>query len=340
MAKPQNKDLQRQEKARADITTMREQTVDTVLTRIQEYKEDKKLHLPADYSVENAMKSAWLKIQEVKDKDKRPALEVCTTASIANSLLDMAIQGLNPVKNQCYFIVYGKVLELYRSYLGNIVVAMRVNPAIKNIFPVVIYEGDQVKWSIKNGLRVFEEHTQSFANIVGGNVLGAYAVAVDENEKTLFSELMTLDQLKEAWSQSIMKPVTDKGDLKAGSVHARFTDEMAKKTVINRLCKRIIGASNDKSLLLDTAKKTDEIMARTESQKMIEMDANKGEIIDIAPRKPEPKPEPIEKKAPPEPAPDPAGDEEMSEEEIAEIQQREMQEDPFKNNNGDPGPGF
>jgi recombination protein RecT len=37
-------------------------------------------------------------------------LQACTRDSIANALLDMAVQGLNPAKKQGYFIAYGKQL--------------------------------------------------------------------------------------------------------------------------------------------------------------------------------------------------------------------------------------
>jgi recombination protein RecT len=305
---------------------MREKTVETVLDKLREYKDQKKIHLPADYSVENAMKSAWLKIQDVKDKNKRPAYEVCTTGSMANSLLSMAIQGLNPDKNQCYFIVYGRTLELYRSYLGSIVVAMRVNPTIKHIYSVTIYAKDQCEWHFSNGVRIFDEHRQSFESLLDNRVAGAYAVAVDKDDNQIFTELMLMHQLKEAWAQSRAKPITESGELKEGSVHARFTDEMARKTVTQRLCKRIIGSSNDRSLLVQKARESDEVIARTESQNLIEMDANKGEVIDIGPRKPEFQ-APIEDEAPPEPEPDPApdhgGDEPMTDEEKAEIEAEE-----------------
>src|SRR5699024_2497617 len=74
------------------------------------------LALPPNYNSHNALKSAFFKLQEVKDRQNRPALEVCSKTSIANALLDMVTQGLSPAKTQCYFIVYGDQLQLNRSY--------------------------------------------------------------------------------------------------------------------------------------------------------------------------------------------------------------------------------
>ncbi|NLV81872.1 MAG: recombinase RecT, partial [Synergistaceae bacterium] len=80
---------------------------DQVFNRLHELEATGQLIFPPNYAVGNALKSAYLILQETKDKDGRPVLETCTKTSIANSLLDMVIQGLNPVKKQCYFIPFG-----------------------------------------------------------------------------------------------------------------------------------------------------------------------------------------------------------------------------------------
>ena len=58
------------------------------------------LQLPQGYHAGNAVRAAWLYLQEVKDKNYKPALEVCTQNSIANCLLEMIIKGLNIAKKQ------------------------------------------------------------------------------------------------------------------------------------------------------------------------------------------------------------------------------------------------
>lgn len=91
---------------------------DNVLNKVRKFQQDGQIYFPNNYSPENALKSAWLKLQEVKDKNGKLALDVCTKPSIANALLNMIIQGLNPMKNQCYFIPFGNQLTLMRSYFG------------------------------------------------------------------------------------------------------------------------------------------------------------------------------------------------------------------------------
>ena len=94
---------------------------DRVAGRLEDLK-DEGLALPAHYNAQNALKAAYLRLQSVKDRQGRPALNICSQPSIANALLDMAIQGLSPAKIQCYFIVYGNELQMRRSYFGTIAV--------------------------------------------------------------------------------------------------------------------------------------------------------------------------------------------------------------------------
>ena len=63
-------------------------------------KEKAGLCFPANYSVKNAVQSAFLMLREAETKDGRPLLEVCTQDSVVQSLMQMATQGLNPIKKQ------------------------------------------------------------------------------------------------------------------------------------------------------------------------------------------------------------------------------------------------
>jgi len=100
------------------LALVKKDTVDIVAAKVREFQERGELDLPPNYSPENAMKSAWLILQNTFDKNKKPVLHACTKDSIANSLLDMIVQGLNPAKKQCYFIAYGNQLVCQRSYFG------------------------------------------------------------------------------------------------------------------------------------------------------------------------------------------------------------------------------
>ena len=195
------------------------------------------LSFPADYNPTNALMGAYLIMKETTDKNGKCILESCSQASIANSLMDMATLGLNASKKQGYFIAYGGKCQFQKSYFGNITLARR--NGLKTINAEIIYDGDTFKYHIENGMKVIDVHEQDFMNIDNDKILGAYAVAVMEDGRKVV-EVMNINQLKKAWNQRM-------GGLKedASSTHMKFKDQMAKKTVINRLCKLIGNTSTD-----------------------------------------------------------------------------------------------
>lgn len=61
-----------------NVPVVQKDVVDSVLAKITKFEETGELKLPANYSAANALKSAWLILQETKDRSDRPALVVCT----------------------------------------------------------------------------------------------------------------------------------------------------------------------------------------------------------------------------------------------------------------------
>jgi len=307
--------------------TVKEETVDLVMKKVQAFTKGGELDLPENYSAGNALKSAWLMLQTTVDKNKKPVLDVCTKASIANTMLNMVIQGLNPAKKQCYFVAYGQALTLMPSYQGQKAVCLRVDPTLLDIFAEAIHEGDQIIQKIHMGQKIILEHIQEFGNS-DNPVIGAYAIAVDLEMKPRRCEVMTLAELKQAWGQSRMSPITDKGHIKANTTHAKFTAEMAKKTVTNRLAKHIIGASSDENLIKKAAQATVDDADKARAQEEVDENANQGDIIDV---KPEPEKAKPAKKAKPQttkkkPAPDPVKEKVESEPELKEMSEAEKEE--------------
>ena len=246
--------------------------VNKSLTRLQ----DDGLVLPPNYNASNALKSAFFKLQEVRDRNGKPALEVCTRESIANSLLDMVTQGLSPAKTQCYFIVYGNQLQLNRSYFGTQAVLKRLSN-VKDIWANVIFEGDVFDYEVAGGREKLLKHETNFLNR-DNEILGAYAV-VKTNEDEELLTVMTRKEIDTAWGQS----KTSQG------VHKKFPQEMAKRTVINRAAKAFINTSDDSDLLVDAINRSTEneyederkeINPEYTAQKEIEEKANQ-EVIDV-----------------------------------------------------------
>jgi len=260
-----------------NLALVKKDVVDVVSSKVQGFVKNGELHLPPNYSVENAMKSAWLILQNTVNKDKRPVLEVCSKDSIANALLDMAVQGLNPAKKQGYFIAYGKQLTFQRSYFGTMAVTKRVTGA-KEINAYVIYEDDEVEYELKNAKIVNLVHKQKFGNINKDKIAGAYATIIMPDENVYY-EVMTMDEIRMAWKKSQMWG-KDQDKERKGSTHDEYRQEMAKKTVINRACKRFLNSSDDGSLLVQYINRADEVAAEAEVEAEIEENANQ-ELIDI-----------------------------------------------------------
>lgn len=209
-----------------------------VLSRIEQFQKDGSMILPKNYSVENHMKSAWLALQEVEDKEHHKALQICTKESIANSLLDMVLQGLSVSKNQGYFIVYGNKLVFKRSYFGTIALAKRAGGMVSEPVANVIYEGDDFQYEIdpKTAKVSIIKHSQKLENIDNSKIKGAYALVTLADGTTQVT-IMSMQQIRAAWGQGATK-----GNSPA---HKNFAEEMAKKTVIGRACKAIINSSDD-----------------------------------------------------------------------------------------------
>lgn len=270
------------------LALVKKDTVDVVSERIRKFQETGELCLPAKYSPENAMKSAWLLLQDTVDRNGKPAFEVCTRDSIANALLDMVVQSLNPAKKQCYFIVYGNKLQLQRSYFGTMHVAKMVNPDIVDIIADVVYADDEFEYEKIRGKNIITKHKQKLSNIDKSKIIAAYCTIVYNNDKEE-TTIMTFDEIKQAWKQSKMAPVNEKGEIKPGTTHDKFTAEMAKKTVTNRACKSIINSSDDSNLIISAYKSSDdeEHDAKIEAEIqenantiVVDVDKVTGEVID------------------------------------------------------------
>jgi recombination protein RecT len=227
---------------------LQERTIaDVVQNRVNELVKGGRLDLPSNYSLGNAMSSAWLILQTVVDKDKKPALQVCTKESIVNALLDMAILGLNPAKQQGYFIVYGNQLTWFTSYFGNQTAISRVKGYEDLPRASLIYDGDTVELGHDEfGEELITKHETTWENKLKSKIVGAYATIKFNGH--FRCQVMTMNEILEAWTMS-----------KTNKEHKTFTGEFAKRTVLNRLMKNILKTSTDDDVVAET-------MIRTENE--------------------------------------------------------------------------
>ena len=256
------------------LTEMKNNIVNKVQDRVEDMMEKGSLHLPENYSPQNALNSAWLKLQNTENNKKEPVLESCDRASIANALLRMVTMGLNPEKEQCYFIAYGKMLNCQPSYFGKQKIAKQVDN-VEDFYTQVIFEGDEVETEIEFGNERVVKHKSKFENKIKGNILGAYSVARFKDDRPNKTVIMTMDQIQNAWKQGQTYGKYN------GTPHDKFEEAMAKKTVINRLATSIINASDDSNLMVDSFKEAADIANEQRADEELEENANNGEVIDI-----------------------------------------------------------
>jgi len=219
--------------------------------------------IPDGYAVANGLQSAMLAIQAAKDKNDKPALQVCKKDSIQKALLEVVQNGLYLNKSHGYMVVMGDQLVLLTSYMGEVYKAKQNDKNLKDIYAEIVYEGDVFRYAIKQGHKVVTTHEQEPDNINPAKIKGAYATAIYK-DGTEVSDYMPLDQIKKSWQMG-----QSKGTSKA---HLLATDEMCRKTVLRRLAK-MINATNNDSLY-------EEAVNEIESE--IDSNENSG-IIDITP---------------------------------------------------------
>lgn len=252
-------------KQKNELATIKENTLNNVQNRIAELQQGG-FKLPASYSAQNALQSAWLLLQDVKTRDGKSALEACSKNSIAMSLFKMVQMGLNPAKNQCYFIPYGDNLICMTSYFGQVLIAKRAG--LKEVKANLILEGDDFNFKIdESGRKIVTTHNQDWKNL-SNKIIGAYCV-ITFPDNTQDTEIMTSQEIKESWKQGATK-----GNSPA---HKNFEGEMAKRTVTNRAIKMFVNSSDDSAILDDPA---EQIANANDAyvQQQIEDNANKKEI--------------------------------------------------------------
>ena len=198
--------------------------------------------MPKDYNYVNAVKATMLKLQEVKDKNGKPALEVCTPSSIQSALFSMVVKGLDVSKNQAYLVCYGEQLQLQESYFGKVLQVKRIFPDWEPR-PNIVHADDTFKYAVnpETGRRELVEHTQSLENLDKPIVGGYIYLPCADGGKDLYC--MTYKQIIAAWSKS----------RSGGATAKQFPEKMAMKTLVNSGCNIIINSTPSQSNIADNS---------------------------------------------------------------------------------------
>ncbi len=187
--------------------------------------------------------SMALKLSEVKDKAGRKALDVCTKESVMQVAQEVIIKGLDLTKSQGALIVRGDKLMLQAQYQGRVKLALELNPFLSHFNFVPIYKDDKVKIVyLPDGKLDVVTHDTSFMNIGNNNLVGGYVRAIKKDGTVFMTEIMTMEQIKIAWSKS-SNPSQD--------VHKQFVTKMVRKTILNSICTWLINTTGEQDTLED-----------------------------------------------------------------------------------------
>lgn len=214
---------------------MANELVVSVQNEINNMQKNEGLKLPPSYSVGNALNAAWLILS---DDSKGPSmLEKCDPRSVSKALLNMAIQGLSPAKNQCYFIPYGKQCTLQRSYFGSVTVLKQLS-SVKDIKAQAVFKGDGFEIGADDEMNLIVTKYQPKFENRDNPIIGAFAYVLQEDGHKVWT-VMTKKEIDASWSQS-----------RTHNVQQKFGQEMAQRTIINRAAKLYINSSTDNDLFV------------------------------------------------------------------------------------------
>lgn len=214
---------------------------DIVLSRVSEMSEAG-FTLPADYNPTNAIKASMLVLQEIKDKNGKPALEVCTQASIQAALFKMLCYGENVANIQGYFVVYGNQLQYQESYFGKVLRVRRIFPEWTPV-PMLIHEGDSFEYAIdpETGRKKVLKHEQKLENIDKPIIGGYLYIPCADGGQDLY--VMTAKEIATAHSKS----------RSGGAVHKQFSTKMYSKTLVSSGCNYILNSTPSQSNIADNS---------------------------------------------------------------------------------------
>ena len=241
--------------------------------------------LPKDFNktrfVQNAL-SVVLNNEQLRtfpDKDQ-----------VMAGLIKGAYLGLDFMSNECYLIPYNKTLRFQMSYIGKkkFVKKYAIRP-IQDIYAKLVREGDEFTEKIVNGLPSIDFKPQAFSN---KPYVGTFAVVLYKDGGMEY-ETMSKDEVNEIRDKH--SKASDKGAWKDS------WGEMAKKTVLGRLCKHIecdfesveahnawdeggdfeFGKPKPSEIVADPFAKEEETVVDVEATEVTEPDVNEIELPDF-----------------------------------------------------------
>ena len=233
----------------------KEEMLNKIFVSVVQKVEDGAIELPKDYSIANALQTAWFIIKDITkyvDNANKSAVEICTSDSISNALFKMVQDGLNPSKRQCSFQIFtnkvtGYELLYQREYQGSIALAKRYS-GVQSVTAGVIYEGQSIKMRVgEDGIKKIVPFETDILDGLDKEIKGAWCVVVD-CDGIPHTEVMSMEMIQKSWDFPKKKTFKEYKEGTLNDTQKDFKDQMCMKTVIKRACKPFINSSDDSEL--------------------------------------------------------------------------------------------
>lgn len=149
------------------------------------------------------------------------------TAQIKAGLMRAAYQDLDAMNQEVYLIPYSSTLQFMPSFKGMAKMVRKYSTRkVRDIYSKVVREGDVFEESIVNGQPTINFTAKPFNN---GEIIGVFAVCLFEDGGLVY----------ETMSRADVEQCRKSSKAQNSPAWKSYWSEMARKTVIRRLCKSI-----------------------------------------------------------------------------------------------------
>lgn len=189
------------------------------------------------------------------------------TTQIKQGLLRGAYLGLDALNSEMYLVPYGKTLNFMPSYKGMVKLAQKYSTReIKTIYAKVVREDDEFEEVIDHGEPSINFKAVPFSS---KPIIGVFAVCQYKDGGMVY----------EVMGKADVEQCRKSSKAKNSPAWSQFWSEMAKKTVLRRLCKNLSIDMDAKAAEAFDSGLEIETDAKELANKEIEENANSQELI-------------------------------------------------------------
>ena len=239
-------------------------TKDTFSMTLTTELETNQAALPADFNIPRFVQNS-LALLNGNEGLKEYAKKYGST-QIKAGLMRGAYLGLDALNSEMYLVPYGAALNFMPSYKGMVKMAQKyATRPIKTIYAKCVREGDEFEEVIHNGEPSINFKALPFND---GNIIGVFAVCQYQDGGMVY----------EVMSRADVEQCRKSSKAKNSPAWSGFWSEMAKKTVLRRLCKSLSIDMDAKAVEAMDAGLEIETDVREQMKNEIEAEANQVEF--------------------------------------------------------------